>query len=289
MLRGLYTAAAGMVTQQRRHDTVTNNVSNLNTPGFKQVNAVARSFPDMLISIMATENSPQRPIGVVNTGVFAEESLSMHLQGDVKETGRNFDFALLSDIEVPGMAFDASGKAVDANGEVTFQPQAFFTLQNDEGEIRYTRDGNFTLDEAGSLVTADGSSVLGVDGAPIQFAPDALPDKLRMTADQRFIDETTGADTGVQLLITRVDNPNALVREGNSKFRVEGEDALAQPLPAGERVEVRQGFLELSNVDTTQSMIDLMAAARAYEANQKMVQYYDASLEKAVNEVGRVM
>ncbi len=126
MLRGLYTAAAGMVTQQRRHDTVTNNISNLNTPGFKQVNAISRSFPDMLISLTGIEPEHNKRLGAVNTGVFAEESLSIHLQGDLSSTDRASDFAILSDIDVPGMSFDSSGKYVNENGEITFQPQVFF-------------------------------------------------------------------------------------------------------------------------------------------------------------------
>ena len=134
MLRGLYTAAAGMITQQRRHDTVTNNISNINTPGFKQVNAISRSFPDMLLDLTGIEGDKPRRIGVINTGVFAEESLSIHKQGDLTSTGRLTDFAIMSDIAVEGLAFDESGKAIGANGEIVYQPQAFFTLQdrNDE-------------------------------------------------------------------------------------------------------------------------------------------------------------
>ena len=288
MLRGLYTAAAGMMTQQRRHDTVTNNISNINTPGFKQVNAIGRSFPDMLISLTGIEGEQPKQIGTINTGVFAEESLSIHLQGDMSETYRSSDFAIVSDLAVPGMAFDESGKYVAPNGAVTFQPQAFFTLQDTNGDTRYTRDGKFTLNDAGFLVSGDGSLVMGAGNMPIQFEAGVAIDQLTLTPDQRFIDSLTGEDTGAQLLVTRIENPNQLVREGNSKFRFEGDPALATPIAAGERFEVRQGFIERSNVDAGQSMVDIMGALRAYEANQKVVQYYDRSLEKAVTEVGRV-
>ncbi|XEC95344.1 flagellar hook-basal body protein [Paenibacillus tarimensis] len=288
MLRGLYTAAAGMLTQQRRHDTVTNNISNMNTPGFKQINAVSRSFPDMLISLTGLEPERTKRLGAVNTGVFAEESLSIHIQGDLTETGRMSDFALMSDLEVPGMAFDASGKYVAPNGEVTFQPQAFFTVQDRDGQTKYTRDGNFMLDREGYLVTGDGSLLTGRNNAPIQFGPDISIDQLSMTEDGRFINRLNGMDTGVQLLITRVENPNQLIREGNSKFRLAGDENTVRPVEPGERFEVKQGFLERSNVDSTQAMVDIMAALRAYEANQKIVQYYDRSLEKVVNEVGKI-
>jgi flagellar basal-body rod protein FlgF len=288
MLRGLYAAAAGMVTQQRRHDTVTNNISNINTPGFKQVNAISRSFPDMLLELTGIQGEKPKGIGVLNTGVFAEESYSIQLQGDLSDTGRKSDYGIMSDIAVPGLAFDASGKSVGTNGQVTFQPQAFFTVQNSDGEIRYSRDGSFTLNEQGDLVTSDGSFVMGTDNQPIRFTPGTSMDQLTLGKDQHFIDGTTGLDTGKQLLISRVENPNELVREGNSKFRLSGDASLVRPTNATDRFEVRQGFIERSNVDSAQSMVDLMAAARAYETNQKVIQFYDKSLDKAVNDVGRV-
>lgn len=286
MLRGLYTAAAGMVAQQNRHDTVTNNISNINTPGYKQNNAVTRSFPEMLLQLTGADQG-QTAIGRVNTGVFAEESLQIQLQGDLMQTNRSSDFAIMSDIAVPGITFDASGKYVSEDGELTFQPQAFFTIEDAAGETRYTRAGNFTVDEQGYLTMADGSRVVGAAGTPIQLPAGISMDQLTMSPDFQLINNVTGASVG-GLLLTRVDNPNELVREGDGKFRLLGDPGNARPLEAGDRVEVRQGYIERSNVDPAQSMVDLMSAMRAYEANQKVVQFYDRSLEKAVNEVGRI-
>ncbi|CAM4276482.1 flagellar hook-basal body protein [Paenibacillus tarimensis] len=288
MLRGLYTAAAGMVTQQRRHDTVTNNISNANTPGYKQVNSVSRSFPEMLLELSGVKGEQPKSIGSIHTGVFAEESLSIHLQGDLSNTGRVSDFALVSDLAVPGMAFDASGKYVAPDGTVTFQPQAFFTVQDRGGEVKYTRDGSFHLNDQGFLVTSDGSNVLGADNQPVQFEPGTSLEGLYLSKDLNFIDTATGNPTGRQLLVSRIENPNKLVREGNGKFRFDGEEGLVRPVNGEDRFEVRQGYTERSNVDTAQAMVDLMSAQRAYETNQKMIQFYDKSLEKAVNEIGRV-
>lgn len=288
MLRGLYTAAAGLTTQQRRHDTVTNNIANLNTPGYKQSNEVTRTFPDMLLALTGTSDNTDHRIGRVSTGVFAEESLSLQLQGDLTESGRSGDFGLSSDIEVPGVQFDASGKAITANGEAIFQPQAFFTLEGSDGQPRYTRDGRFDLDAQGYLITSEGSRVLGTNGQPIQFQQGVSMDDLVLTSDYRFVDGLTGADTGNALQLTRVNKPNMLVREGNGKFRLEGDANEAVAVTAADGVQVRQGYYERSNVDAAQSTVDLMSALRAYEANQKVVQFYDKSLDKAVNEVGRV-
>jgi len=287
MLRGLYTAASGMIAQQRRHDTVTNNIANIHTPGYKQTNAVTRSFPEMLLSLTGVDQTERATVGRWTSGVFAEESLSIHLQGDLTQTNQSSDFALISNIEVDGLAFDASGKAIGPDGVPVFQPQAFFTVQDPSGEIRYTRGGKFTVTGDGFLMTSDGSNVLGTNGAPIRLPAGVGLDSLILTDGQRFVD-SNGNDIGAQLLITRIDNPNDLVREGNGNFRFVDGRGQAQPIAADERIEVRQGYVERSNVDSAQAAVDLMAALRAYEANQKVIQFYDQSLQKAANEVGRV-
>ncbi|MEF2244044.1 flagellar hook-basal body protein [Paenibacillus sp. IITD108] len=287
MLRGLYSAASGLIAQQRRHDTVTNNIANINTPGYKQVDAVTRSFPEMLLSATRENGMPRTEIGRWNSGVFAEEGVTTHRQGDLVQTNRFADFAIISNIEVAGLTFDASGKAVTEDGEIAYQPQAFFTVQGPNDEIRYTRGGKFSVSEDGFLLSSDGYRVLGANRQPIQLPANTTIDQLTLTEDRRFIDQA-GNDIGVEMLISRIDNPNELIREGNGNFRFADEEQVAEALGAGERVEVRQGFMERSNVDVSQAAIDLMAAMRAYEANQKVVQFYDQSLQKAVNEVGRI-
>ncbi|SFT25499.1 flagellar hook-basal body protein [Paenibacillus sp. BC26] len=287
MLRGLYTAASGMISQQHRHDTVTNNISNLNTPGYKEKSAVTHSFPDMLLRLSGVQDGGGRVVGKLNTGVFAEESLQINLQGDLMQTNQFSDFAIVSDIEVPGMTFDGSGKAMSADGNYVFQPQAFFTVQNTNGETRYTRDGQFKLDDEGFLTLPDGSRVLGANEQPFQLPAGMTFNNLTLTSDNQLVDVETGVSAG-QLLISVVDNPNNLVREGDGKFKLGDENVGVRTMAAGDRIELKQGYVERSNVDSAQSMVDLMSAARAYEANQKVIQFYDKSLDKAVNEIGRV-
>ncbi|WP_019635583.1 flagellar hook-basal body protein [Paenibacillus fonticola] len=292
MLRGLYTAAAGMITEQRRHDTVTQNIANINTPGYKQTNSVAHSFPEMLVSLIGDSSmAGARRIGKLNTGVFAEESLPFFMQGDLRETGKGSDFALISSIGVEDPAtgelipFDASGKYVNEDGEVIYRPQTFFSVQDDEGNVRYTRDGSFFVNAAGELRTKLGYQVLDAEGNAIVLAEPI--DSLQ--ADGLGNLYSSGDPIDIRLGVSVVNRPQELVREGNGVFRVQNEeDAGIRALEADEGAEVRQGYLEVSNVDTAQAMVDLMAAQRAYESNQKMIQYYDKSLEKAVNEIGRV-
>ncbi|WP_442602581.1 flagellar hook-basal body protein [Paenibacillus sp. KN14-4R] len=300
MLRGLYTAAGGMITQQRKHDTVTNNIANINTPGFKQGISLARSFPEALVTAMGTDASasgrPNGQIGRLTTGIFAEENVSIYGQGDLQETNNTYDFALRSNIQVPGMRFDATGKSLDDNGTVTFQPHAFFTMVNENGERRYSLNGKFTVNEAGELINSNGNRLIDQAGAPIVLK-DANDEPLRdfkVTDKGIFVDKEGQplADANgdpLKLMITKAENPNLLLREGNGLYAIRSEDeATLTPLLDTDAAEVRQGYIERSNVDPTQSMVDMMTAQRAYEANQKVIQFYDRSLEKAVNEIGRI-
>ncbi|KOS04360.1 flagellar hook-basal body protein [Paenibacillus sp. S33] len=294
MLRGLYTAAAGLMTQQRRHDTVTQNIANMNTTGYKQENSVQRSFPEMLISMTGgNPDNPDRTVGKLNTGVFAEESLSPYIQGALKDSGQATDFAIQSNINVNDpatgqpMAFDQAGKFVNANGEVTYRPEAFFSVRDSNGNVRYTRDGHFQVNGAGALLSSTGSAVLDTNGKPIQLT--GAVSALKVNERGELVDSQSNQTLGTTLGISVIDRPYQLVREGNGNFRLNDTDgATARMMTANDAVSVRQGYLEVSNVDASQSMVDMMAALRAYEANQKVIQFYDKSLDKAVNEVGRV-
>jgi flagellar basal-body rod protein FlgF len=293
MLRGLYSATAGLITQQRKHDSATNNITNLNTPGFKQVNVVTRSFPEMLISVVnGSPGEATKTIGKLTGGVFAEEGLSTFLQGDIMPTDVPTDIALLSNIQVPGLQFDASGKAINEQGEWVFQPQAFFSVANAAGEERYTRDGKFSVNENGEWVTPTGHRLLGENGQPLVI--DSLSGNIQITPNGRVFDTITGeqvtaADgTPVAIRVSVIENPHQLIREGDGNFLLDPAATPARLLRADDTVEVLQGYMERSNVDSTAQMVDMMTALRAYEANQKVVQFYDRNMDKAVNEIGRL-
>lgn len=285
MLRGLYSAASGLISQQRRHDTVTNNIANIETAGYKQNTTALRSFNEMLLQMTGVESNGNKTIGTWTGAVFGEESLTYHSQGDVTQTNNANDFAIISNITVDGLSFDQSGKAIAQNGEITYQPQAYFTLQNASGEMRYTRGGQFTVDSQGNLLTNNGDHVLNTNNQPIVLPAGVSINELTLTADRRLV-TSNGEDTGIQLLISQIDNPNGLVREGDGNFRL--VSGTAEAIMENAQVEVRQGYIELSNVDMAQASVDLMMAARAYEANQKIVQYYDQTLQKSANEIGRI-
>lgn len=278
MLRGFYTAAAGMLSQQRRQEMLTNNLANANTPGFKADQGSLRAFPEMLITSMNTETLPVKKhyqikgvntVGPINTGVYMQEALPKFKQGDIQETGNETDLALV-DGNLP----------VNPN---TNRPGAiFFQVLDANGEPCYTRNGNFTVDGQGYLTTTDGYYVVDSFGDPIV----SYGDDFTVTADGRFFED--GEDTGQQIQIAYAENPDTLVKEGNGLFRAQGQ-ALPSAIDNPDvTYQVKQKFIERSNVDLEQTMTEMMMAYRTFEANQKIVQAYDKSLEKAVNEIGRI-
>lgn len=276
MLRGFYTAASGMLTQQRQTEMLTNNLANANTTGFKADQSSIRSFPEMLLQRMeskniATDNSLQLPVsknvGSISTGVYVQDVTPLFSQGDVQETELKTDIALING----SMPADANGKM----GTV------MFVVENSNGEMRYTRNGNFTLDGTGYLTTSEGNYVLNQNNERIQLNSDDF------TINQDgTISENNQAVS--RLGVAFAENPESLVKEGGGLFRA-AEDELTDAYNEAEvSFTLNQGVLEGSNVDESQTMTELMAAYRSFEANQKMLQAYDRSMDKAVNEVGKL-
>ncbi|MFD1852153.1 flagellar hook-basal body protein [Oceanobacillus bengalensis] len=266
MLRGFYTAASGMLSQQRTQEALANNIANMNTIGYKADQTTLRAFPELLLQQSGSQNIPtknglnlpvQHTIGSINTGVYVQETIPNFSQGDLKETGLTSDLAIVQ------------GGLPDETGAL------FFTVQNEAGEPRYTRNGNLTVDGQGFLTTNQGHYVLDQAGNPIQtngMEFTISPEGLLQTPEQT-----------VQLGIAYVANANDLVKEGNDLFNGE-----AGAVPPGATYSVKQGFLEQSNVDALQTMTDMMTSYRLFETNQRVLKAYDESMGKAVSEIGRI-
>lgn len=266
MLRGFYTAASGMIAQQRTQESLSNNIANMNTPGYKADQTSLRAFPELLLREMGSKKIPTKnpvhlpvhhTIGAINTGVYVQEATPNFAQGDIKETGLSTDLALVQ-TNVP-----------DENGAI------FFAVQNEDGDVRYTRNGNFTVDAEGFLVTNHGYYVLDENENPIQT------NGMEFTVNESG-ELSIGAQT-VQLGIRYVEDANTLVKEGNDLFNGE-----AGAVPNGANFTVKQGHLERSNVDALQTMTDMMSAYRLFETNQRVLRAYDESMGKAVNEIGKL-
>lgn len=265
LFKGFYTAASGMIAQQRRTEILTNNMSNANTPGYKADQTSVRAFPEILLKRMdktsvPVENKLNMPLepqmGALNTGVYLQETMPNFRQGDIRETGLTTDLAL-------------QGESV------------FFAVQNGDGEQRYTRNGNFTLDLEGYLTTASGFYVQDTEGQRIQ-----------LTSDQFQVDGsgriTENGQPAVQIGIAYAENANDLIKEGDGLYQIDGA-ALPSAFEAEDAAfSVQQAALEGSNTDTARTMTDMLTAYRSFEANQKVLTAYDRSMEKAANEIGRV-
>jgi flagellar basal-body rod protein FlgF len=266
MLRGFYTAASGMLSMQRQQEALANNIANANTPGYKADQATLRSFPEMLLYQMGSQTIPtknptnlpvQNPIGSINTGVYVQEYVPDYVQGALKETGVSTDLALID------------GVFPDETGSI------FFTVQDENGAPRYTRNGNFTVDGQGFLTTTQGYYVLNQAGNPIQ------------TGGMEFTVTPEGqlqlGAQNIQLGIAYSADANQMEKEGNGLFNGE-----AGPVPAGVTYTVQQGFLEQSNVNAVQTMTQMMESYRSFEMNQRVLKAYDESMGKAVSEIGRI-
>lgn len=278
MLRGFYSAAAGMLSQQRRTEMLTNNIANANTPGYKVDQGSLRAFPEMLMQRLEGEKSPAKNggtlrtangIGGLNTGVYMQEMTPLFKQGDIRETGLATDVALVDGY-------------LPINPETNRPGSLFFSVQNANGDIRYTRNGNFTVDPAGYLTTNEGFHVLNEAGNRILVGGD----QFEVNADGSVL---IGGQAQTRLGIAFSENPLNLIKEGNGLYRT-NDGAQLPNADANPEVSytLKQGFLEGSNVDVAQAMTEMMTAYRAFEANQKVLQAYDKSMDKAVNEIGRL-
>lgn len=277
MLRGFYTATAGMISQQKRTEMLSNNIANANTSGYKSDQSAVRAFPEMLLSRMENDSMPIKngqsfgintSIGSLNTGAYIQELIPQFTQGDVRETGLPSDVALVEGI-------------IPLNNETNIKGVLLFPVQTQNGEQRYTRNGTFTLDNEG-ILTSNGNPVLSTTGNPISIQSNDY----QITPEGNVL---VGGENVGQIDVRFGGDVRNLVKEGNGLYRTADEEDLPSALNNGEiQYTLRQGFVERSNVDVSKTYTDMMTAYRAFEANQKVLQAYDRSMEKAANEIGRL-
>lgn len=268
-----------MTAQQRKTEILTNNMANANTPGFKEDQSTIRSFPDMLMSAVKSNGIPTekglnllqtKQVGALNTGVYLQETLANYAQGSLTQTGLTTDVALVDG----AMPVDA---ASGNTGTV------FYRLQTASGNEAYTRNGSFTLDGQGNLVTGTGQFVLDSNGNKIQLQNDNFS-----VSTDGYITNENGQRVA-RLGIGFAANTDVLMKQDNGLYNLLDGEALPSAYGInGVTFGTQQGFLEASNVDSAKSMTNLLTAYRAFEANQKVLQAYDKSMDKAVNELGKV-
>jgi flagellar basal-body rod protein FlgF len=257
MTQSMYIAASGALAQQMRLEVLANNLSNANSAGFKEDKTVFRQYlptPGLpgynLAEATNQQTGSSLPASLGDSYVKFEGTITDFSPGEITSTGNVFDFAL--------------------NGK------GFFCVGSPTG-VQYTRNGSFTLNKNGELITKSGLPVLG-NGGPIKI------DSSDFSVDEGGNVSVNGAIIDKIKIVTFPEKTN-LQKVGDNLF------SPVDPQVVGgkaEGVEVKQGFIEQSNVNTVKIMTEMIETLRAFEAYQKIIQSTSDVTSKAIDEVGRL-
>jgi len=254
MVRALYTAATGMMAQQMKIDVTTNNIANVNTIGYKKQRA---EFADLMYQVMEyagtnTSITTKNPTGIeVGLGVRPTATTKIFTEGNLKQTGNNLDIAI-------------TGKG-------------FFQVLLPDGTIAYTRNGAFKLDANGTIVTDDGYKLI----PEITIPEDAVSISIGTDGTVSVLQAGQTELTQVgQIQLVSFINPAGLHSLGDNLYV--NTSTSGDPIPGTPGVngfgQIRQGFVEMSNVELVEEMTDLITGQRAYEANSKAIMTSDELL-----------
>lgn len=256
MMRSLWTAATGMVAQQLNIDVISNNLANTNTSGFKKSRA---EFEDLMYQTMkiagsATDGDNRIPVGIqVGMGVRPTAVHKFFTQGDFQNTGNPLDIAI--------------------EGEGFFQ-----VLVGDQ--LMYTRAGAFKLNQDGTLVTANGYPLQPEFTVPPEAKSVAISERGRITALDANGQEIAAGEIPLYSFV----NPAGLEAKGRNLYTpTEASGEAIEGVPGEENLgTIAQGFLEMSNVEVVDEMVQMIVGQRAYEMNSKAIQTSDNMLQTAV-------
>lgn len=257
MVKGLYAAYSGMINEQNRMDVITNNLANADTTGFKKEGATSQAFDDVLaykIKDASVSSKIAQNIGTMNLGVKVGENYTDYSQGAFRVTGNTFDIAL--------------------SGDGFFAVE--FTNKAGKTDTKYTRDGSFTLNREGYLVTKDGDYVLGTNGR-IKLDP------LKEASIDAMGNISQDGRHAASLKLVDFADYDYLEHYGENYYQpVEGYQTKEAD------VTVRSGYLETANVQVVSEMVEMISTSRQYESNQKLITTIDSTLDVAMNRLGKV-
>ncbi len=254
MIKALYTSATGMQAHQFLLDVIANNLANVNTSGYKRVQA---NFQDLLYDkfvAAGVESSTglEVPTGLqVGTGVRVLSTTKVFSQGVPENTGRTLDLAI--------------------------QGAGFFQISHPDGSTVYTRDGSFSLNSNGELVTGEG---LKLEPA-IAIQNDAISIGIGSDGTISVQDPTGAVQSSGQITLTNFPNPAGLESLGKNLYRETTASGSPISGTAGQQGigEIIQGFLESSNVEVVKEMVNIIIAQRAYEISSKAIKASDNMLQ----------
>lgn len=251
MMRALWTASSGMKAMQFNVDTISNNLANVNTTGFKKEKA---EFEDLLYVTMERAymmENQGRPVNLqVGHGVVARAVSRDFTGGSLQQTENQLDFAILGN--------------------------AFFSIRYADGNIYYTRDGSFKLsvtEDGNMLTTSRGYPVLDENAEPIYFNYPLDQMVVSEQGDVSYKDEDgLLIPTGQRIGLFKFNNPQGLESIGGNLYSENSASGFAIfDNEIGEPSILRQGYLESSNVQVVEEMVNLITAQRAYELNSKAI------------------
>lgn len=249
----LYSAATGMEAQQMNLDTIANNLANVNTPGFKRSKI---EFQDLLYQKPRSAGSDAGGGNIVPTGIEIGNGARVastskeFTQGQLTSTGGNLDLAIQGD--------------------------GFYEVQQPDGTTAYTRDGSLKLNATGQVVTSDGLPVLG----GFQPIPSGTTSISVAQTGEVTLQSASGTQT-FRLTLTRFANPGGLRSLGGNLYQETPASGTPETGNAGEQGfgTIMQGYVESSNVNLVEEMVNLITAQRAYEINSKSIQASDEMLQ----------
>lgn len=266
MVKGLYTAYTGMINQMKRLDVMTNNLANADTTGYKKEGTTSHSFAQQLAVRIHDSSNYDLPkkLGGIKQGVRLGETYTDWTSGSFKVTDNSTDLA------------------IDGDGFFAVE----FTNKDGETSVKYTRDGAFKITNEGYLVTADGDHVLNATGALNGDAGQA--NWIRIDPTQDFeIDQLGAISQNGQIVgtvgVVDIDDYDYISKYGENLY-----DLTAGGNVVASNASIEQGVLETSNVQVVSEMVNMITIQRAYEAGQKVITAVDETLDKSVNDVGRV-
>ena len=258
MLRSLWTAASGMSAQKLNMDIIANNLANVNTSGFKKSRA---DFEDLLYQNLKSPGAETSSGGQIPTGIqigMGTRNVSVQkifTQGDYQQTNSEYDLAI--------------------------EGKGFFKVLSNGDEV-YIRSGSFKLDSEGYLVTSNGDRLQPEISIPSNTAT------FTVSSDGNMVGLASDGQTVTvsgQLSIYSFTNPSGLLSIGGNKYRV--TEASGDPVEGTPGVDglgtISQGYLEMSNVDVVEEMVNMISSQRAYEVASKSIQAADDMMRIANN------
>lgn len=261
MVRSLWTAASGMIGQQASIDTISNNLANVNTSGYKKMRA---DFEDLIYQTVRVAGTPATEDTVVPVpvqmghGVKLAATQRQFTQGNLQNTENVSDIAIMGD--------------------------GFFRVMMYDGSYAYSRDGAFKIDSNGQFVTSNGYKLM----PELVLPQDFIPETLSISQDGRVSVKVPGQDDPIdvgRLELYRFPNPVGLTAVGENLFKL--SNASGDPLPGRPGFDgmgkTIHKFLEMSNVSVVREMVNMIVAQRAYEFNSKAIQTSDNMLGTATS------